>query len=125
MIETRYARERDLTVQVCEGPQTAAALRQAIARWYADGPTRHVLWDLRRADVAALGVEQVAGLAEAVVDLSHSRDGGRTALLVGDALAHGLARAFESQVEIQGHAVPVQVFRDEAAARAWLQGEPT
>jgi hypothetical protein len=85
--------------------------------WSQPGYKSHPrLWDFRRADLG-FTTEEMRRLARFVLR-GRGSDAHRTAYLVGSELQFGMARMFESLTH--GSGVERGVFRDPAAAVAWL-----
>ncbi len=115
--------EQSLTLFVSHGRVTAAELAQGIERFYAEGATRHVLWDFTQADLSGIQREDVHGLVEKTLAYRAQRPAGRTALVFSSELGFGLGRMFDSLQGVAENPVEHRSFRDAESARRWLLAE--
>lgn len=113
----------DLMVIQATGPLTEERARAAIEEFYAGDPTRGLIWDLRQADLTAFSTDQILATIKLAMGFSHHREGGRSALVVGEDLAFGLSRMYQNWAEAQNHPIPHGVFRDLDQARAWVEAQ--
>ena len=83
------------------------------------GPTKNVLWDLRKSSVASLTASQVTYLADLSNIDSEERSGGKTAIVATQDQNFGIAKEFKGQtMHIQREFV---VFRHLDEAKKWLE----
>jgi len=123
MIRKSTDTERDLTVQTCLGDVSAREIREAIVSVYDGEPTRHQLWDLTGANLAAIQKESIREFAKLVADHGNSRPGGKTAIVSPVDLGFGLARMYGAMADITGQQVQVRVFRSLDEANAWIDAD--
>jgi len=83
------------------------------------GPTKNVLWDLRKSSVASLTASQVTYLADLSNIDSEQRSGGKTAIVASQDINFGIAKEFEGQtMHLSREFV---VFRDIDKAYKWIE----
>ena len=118
----RWELERPLLILTTEGDvdyhEGLETLGAAVDAASAQGRGWHLLFDIRRSTE-----NRASGELEGIASFIAGRLGplsGRCAVLAGDDLHYGLARVFEVYAE---PAVQVEVFRDEAAARSFLEAD--
>jgi len=104
------------------GRLTARSVISAIEKLEAHpefSPERPRLWDVRQADLSKLSRDEFGRIARAARESHLSRPGVRVAVLVSRDVDFGMARMFEL-TEGSSLLASMAVFRDEAAAMAWL-----
>jgi hypothetical protein len=109
----------DLVVITATGVITADDLRELQARGRADpefDPHRPILIDLTGAELQGWTGVETRRIAGGGVNT-------RRALLVASDLAYGIGRMLQAETQLLGQD-NVQVFRDRAAALAWVTGKP-
>ena len=80
-----------------------------------------VIWDMNRMDFGAVDSESIRALINNGRELALQRSGGKTAFVVASDVGFGMMRMFTLIAEPD---LPIEfrVFRDQAAASAWLTG---
>lgn len=119
-ITCRVDPQLDLAVFAIEGEMTSEDLVDAVRRFYAQGPTRLILWDMTRGTGRGISTEDYARLARTLKRPAARRPDGRTALVTVHEVDFGLARMFESLALEAGVQVAYRTFRTVAEARRWL-----
>lgn len=115
-------RERNLTTYQVSGRVSAGEYARNIQEFYAIGPiTKHVMWDLTRAELEHLREEDVRSIGETPRKFSEERNGGRTAIVAPTDLAFGLARMYEFISDPSEVLIEIQVFRSVEEATQWLE----
>jgi hypothetical protein len=94
----------------------AVAMREA--------PTPLLLWDLRQARFNRFTNDELRWIASQLVASSRADCAarGKSAFVVTHDADYGMMRMLIAHVELGGYRAPLQVFRDERAARSWLLG---
>jgi hypothetical protein len=115
-------READgVTVFTATPDAGAEDLVLAFAAFMHEGPTPLVLWDLRLGTFRRVMGEELRSMVGQLIALSgNARAAGRSAFVVAHDVDYGLTRMIITHAELSGYVVPLQVFRDVDAARAWL-----
>jgi len=121
MIQTKRDQSLDLTIHRCTGPVTIGEIAEIIQNFYRSTPTLNVLWDFSHADVSAIRSGEIEALAKAVAQSSHSREGGKNAILSPNDVSFGLSRIYQSFAEMKVQMTQTRVFRDEAEALEWIR----
>jgi len=121
MIEKRNEPSAQLTVFVCRNTVTPDEIAGEIREFYQAGPTLHTAWDFSAADLSALTADGISELAQLVRSASHSREGGRSALVFSLAQLMQLGDRFDSIGQIEVAQAKIKIFDDWDKARTWLQ----
>ena len=120
MIQPHYDEKLNLTTFVCSGQVKAAEIEEQVKTLYRGTPSLHSLWDYTDADVSALSPADISGIAKFVKTASHSRAGGRTALVFPTEMLTNMAPLLESISEIEVPDAKIKIFADLDAALAWV-----
>jgi hypothetical protein len=120
MIKPHYDDKLDLTTYICTGPVTAVEIEKEIRKLYKGTPSLNAMWDYTEADLALLSPDDIRGIAKVVKDTSHSRAGGRTALVFSNAMLTEMGSLLASISEIEVPDAKIKVFNDLTAALAWI-----
>jgi len=120
MIQPHYDDKLNLTTFVCSGGVTAAEIEEQVKILYRGTPSLHALWDFTGADVSALSPTDIRGVAQFVKTASHSRAGGRTALVFPTDMLINMAPLLESISEIEVPDAKIKIFNDLEAALVWI-----
>lgn len=124
-IQVRVDRPSGLRLQKVTGKVTLQELRSALTAIYEEGDeTREMdsLWDLSEAEIG-LSTEEVKHLSTFVGSQWGRRGGARSALVVSEDLAFGLARMYGTHLSEEIRDL-TRVFKDKDAALAWLKDGP-
>jgi hypothetical protein len=78
---------------------------------------------MTEAELASIQAQDVRGAALFVKDASHSRPGGKTALVGGRQTAYGMSRMYQSFAELAGQESDVRIFRSHDEALAWIESD--
>jgi len=122
MIKPHYDDKLNLTTYICTGPVTAGEIEKQVRILYQGTPSLHAMWDFTEADLSHLSPEDVRGIARIVKDTSHSRAGGRTALVFSTAMLTEMGALLESISEIEVPDAKIKVFNDLKAGLVWISG---
>lgn len=89
---------------------------------YYKNPTPHVIWDLSEATLKSISSEQVKDLADLLDDYRKDAVSGRSAIVSPEDLTYGIARMFETMVNLAGpHPLRETLsFRSADEALAWI-----
>lgn len=101
------------------GSELLSLLREALAIEEREAVTPNRMIDLREADTAEIRFNDVVSIAE-VRRKTKLRNHVKSAILAKTNVQYGIARTFQAIND--NPQIAVQVFRDEAEARAWLAG---
>jgi hypothetical protein len=124
-ITTTVDRDAELTVRTVTGAVTAQQIVDAMAEYFATGPTRLVLWDFTEAMLEGVSAGEVRALAEATTRFVGGRPAGKTALVFSSPFSYGLGRLFDQLRNGREATVAYMSFRDRGAAMAWLRESGT
>ena len=119
-IKTTYNRTNNLTTFKVAGKMTASDFYDGLAHYYEGNVTQLTLWDLTEADLSAIDTDEISDFASYARHLAEARQGGRTAVVVGGSFEFGLARMFETHLEIGGLPIEINSYRSLAEAMKWL-----
>jgi hypothetical protein len=120
MIKPHFDEKRNLTTYICTGPVTAGEIEKQVRILYQGKPSLHALWDFTEADLSPLSPDDVRGIARTVKDTSHSRAGGRTALVFSNAMLTDMGPLLVSISEIEVPDAKIKVFNELSAGLAWI-----
>ena len=120
-ISFQVEEEKDLTVFKVTGALRFDEVMAAVQSFYADNPTKHVLWDLLGITDIQLTSEEVEQIASYQPRYDGEREPGKTAFVAQKDLLFGLSRMFELQSEGQHAPYPVMVFRSLDEAFRWFE----
>ncbi len=120
MIKPHFDPKLNLTSYICTGPVKAAEIEHQVRILYQGTPSLHAMWDFTEADLSHLSPDDVRGIARMVKDTSHSRAGGRTALVFSTAMLTEMGPLLESISEIEVPDAKIKVFNDLTSALAWI-----
>ena len=120
MIKPHFDDKLNLTTYICTGPVTAGEIEKQVRILYQGTPSLNALWDFTEADVSALSPEDIRGVARTVKDTSHSRAGGRTALVFTTAMLTEMGPLLVSISEIEVPDAKIKVFNELSAGLAWI-----
>ena len=118
--ETTFDLDIDLTFIKVVGKVTAEDFHAWTADYYSGPTTKLNLWDLRQADLSAIGSDDLLEDAVRSKKVADRRQGGKTAVVSDKALEFGIARMRAVYAEIMEMPFAFQVFQTMAEARAWL-----
>lgn len=122
MIEPRQELDLNLTTFVCSGTPTPREVEACLTTFYGDTPTLHTVWDYTGCDLSALTADAISQLGQFLKHTSHSRAGGRSALVFSmDQLTH-LNDRLPSLAELTIEHATIKIFSDLGKARAWVAG---
>ncbi len=93
-----------------------------MGHFYGGAPTLHTIWDFTAADLSALTAEKISLLAGYLKDRSHSRAGGRSALVYSLAQLQDLNDRLPSLAELTINEATIKIFVGMDKARAWITG---
>ena len=119
MIKPHYDDKLNLTTFVCSGAMTAADIEQKIQGLYRGTPSLNAIWDFTEADLTSLSPQDIRGIAHLVRTTSHSRSGGKTALVFTNAMLTTMGPLLESISEIEVPEAKIKIFNDLKAGLTW------
>lgn len=120
MIQPHFDDKLDLTTYVCSGKVTVSEIESQLRALYRGSPSLNALWDYSEADLGALSPADISGIAQFVKTASHSRAGGKTALVFSTAQLTEMGPMLESISEIEVPDAKVKVFNDLTNGLAWI-----
>jgi hypothetical protein len=120
MIKAHYDDKLDLTTYICTGPVTAGEIDQQVRKLYQGTPSLNAMWDFTESDLSQLSPDGVLGISQTVKDMSHSRAGGKTALVFSTAMLTEMGPLLVSISEIKVPDAKIKVFNELTAALAWI-----
>ncbi len=97
-----------------------ADFRGAIDSTFAVVASCRAVWDLTGVATLALDPYELRAVAQAVADSASGTPRGRLAVVAPADHLFGVARQLEAYADSGQTALPVGVFREPAAAKAWL-----
>ena len=110
----------DLTVHRIEGTVTAEELRRTAKRFYAQNVTLNVCWIDSNADLSAISSDEFTWIIDELKSYTHSREGGKTAFVMSQAVNYGLGRMVEMLAQAMGMPFEFRSFKSLAEAQDWL-----
>ena len=122
MIKPHFDEKVNLTTYICTGPVTSIEIEDQVRKLYRGTPSLHAMWDFTEADVALLSKEDILGIAKIVKETSHSRTGGRTALVFSTAMLTEMGSLLEGISAIEVPNAKIKIFNDLAAGLTWING---
>jgi hypothetical protein len=111
-----------LTRIVGSGKLTRHEIAESIRSYYKN-PTPYVIWDLSEATLKSVSSDQVKDLADLLNDHRKHAISGRSAIVSPEDLTYGIARMFETIVNLAGkHPLRETLsFRSGDEALAWIK----
>lgn len=120
LIETTYDADRDLTIVKATGKMTAVDFHNWTTNYYAGPVTSFILWDVTRADLAALRTDDALNDTFHTKNLAGGRKGGKTAIVTANDLGYGMGRMLETLYGLEQMPFEVQVFNNLEEAMRWI-----
>ena len=120
MIKPHFDDKINLTTYICTGPVSAAAIEKQVRILYQGKPSLHAMWDFTESDLSPLSPEDISGIALMVKNTSHSRAGGKTALVFSTEMLTSMGPLLASIAEIEVPDAKIKVFNDLSAALGWI-----
>jgi hypothetical protein len=120
MIKAHFDDKVNLTTYICSGPVTAGEIEKQVRILYQGKPSLHALWDYTEAVLSTLSPDDVRGIAEMVKNTSHSRAGGKTALVFSTEMLTAMGPLLESISEIEVPDAKIKIFNDLSAGLTWI-----
>ena len=121
MIQPQYDEKLNLTTFVCSDQVTAGDIGEQVRDLYRGTPSLNALWDFTKADVSKLSPADIRGLAQQVKSTSHSRAGGKTALVFSTSTLTEMGGLLESISEIEIPDAKIKIFNDLSGGLAWIK----
>lgn len=122
-LKTIRDEERDLTINEIAGPVSEEEMYLALTGPDDHEPTRLLLWDMSRAEVAHVTPDILRKFVGKAAELGAGRQDGRTAVVAPDDLQFGLARMSEVFSELESAPYDFRAFRTRQEAFEWLGTE--
>ena len=122
MIETLENKDLNLTTFVCTGSLTPTEIETQLSDFYKGSPTLHTIWDYTGADLAALTAEKIHDLVGFLKNTSHSRAGGRAALVFSMEQLMAINDRMSSLAELELEQGTIKIFDGLEKAQAWVVG---
>ena len=120
MIKPHFDDKMNLNSYICTGPVTAAEIEKQVRILYQGTPSLHAMWDFTEADLSPRSPDDIRGIARRVKDTSHSRAGGKTALVFSTEMLTTMGPLLESIAEIEVPDAKIKIFNDLGAGLAWI-----
>ncbi len=121
MIQPHFDKIQNLTTFVCSDQVMAGDIAEQVRNLYRGTPSLNALWDFTEADISGLSPEDIRGVAQQVKSTSHSRAGGKTALVFSTTTLTEMGALLESIAEIEVPDAKIKVFNDLNSALAWIK----
>jgi|GEM_PF-6843875 len=122
MIKPHFDDKVNLTTYICSGPVTASEIEDQVRTLYRGTPSLHAMWDFTEADLSLLSKEDILGIAKIVKETSHSRSGGRTALVFSTDMLTRMGPLLEGISTIEVPDAKIKIFNDLTAGLGWING---
>ena len=122
MIKLQSEPNLKLTSFICSGKTEPTDIESELTTFYGGSPSLHTIWDFSAADLAALTADKISALAGFLKQTSHSREGGRSALVFTMAQLGELTDRLPSLAELEVHHGTIKIFSDLEKAREWTTG---
>jgi len=110
----------DITVRKIIGVATAEEILEAVREFYAGQITKNVIWDVSSGSLADLTSKDVRNIMELVRVYSHTRTGGKTAIVAPADLEYGIARMLSILGELIRIPIETETFRTLSDAAKWM-----
>ena len=123
-VECLLDAENELTTLVATGPVISGELGDALRQFYADNPTRLLMWNMSSAQLDEVNAGRLRTFIRQAAQMGTRRSGGRTAIVAPQDLAFGYGRMSEAFMSAEDAPFDFRVFRTEAETRAWLFAGP-
>ena len=120
MIETTVDEKQNLTIHKCSGDLTEQEILDTVHSFYGGDPTLLTLWDFSNASVDNISSETVRNIFTLIQRIGPRRQGGKTAVVVPEDLAYGMARMFQIMSDTNDFPFKIKVFRYYGEASQWL-----
>jgi hypothetical protein len=120
MIECSQDTDRNLTTFECTGPLTPPEIEAQLAEFYRGSPTLHTIWDYTAADLTALTAEKISELVGFLKNTSHSRAGGRAAMVFSMEQLMAINDRLPSLAELEIEQGTIKIFDGLEKAQAWV-----
>lgn len=120
MIERQLDPDLKLTTFICSGVTTPVEVATQLQTFYDATPTLHTIWDYTKADLSALTAERISDLAGFLKQTSHSRAGGRSALVFSLEQLQLINDRLPSLAELAVVDATIKIFSDVVKARTWI-----
>ncbi len=122
MIKFESNQQAQLTWFIGEGLVQLTDVKKVLELFYSGQPTQMTIWDLTGADLSNATLDQVEDLAGFVKDLSHSRVGGRNAIVATDPFAYTLGKMYQLFADLAKQTSQTKIFKTRTEAKEWLLG---
>jgi hypothetical protein len=122
MIEPHQEMDLNLTTFVCTGPLSPLEIEAELIRFYGATPTLYTIWEYTGADLTALTAEKIHELVGFLKNTSHSREGGRSALVFSMAQLMAINDRLPSLAELEIEQATIKIFDGVEKAQAWVAG---
>jgi hypothetical protein len=123
MIKSHLDKDTKLTMFICSGTVAVDEIEDNIRTFYSGKPTLNSLWDFTDADVSRLSQEDILHTAELVKTASHSRAGGKTALVFPNEMLMGMMDILEGIARIEVAEAKIKIFNGLDLGLAWIREE--
>jgi len=120
-ISSHIDEAKGLTVFKVTGMLRYDELLTVVKSFYAEDPTKHVLWDMIDATEIQVTSKEVETIANFRLRFEGKRTWGKTAIVAQKDIIFGLSRMFQIQSDVQQAPYPVKVFRSIDAANQWIE----
>ncbi|MGD8266971.1 MAG: hypothetical protein PVF55_02310 [Desulfobacterales bacterium] len=120
-IDSQTYPHHNITVHRVAGPLAADDLRRTAKRFYAQDVTLNVLWIDAGADLSAISSDEFTWIVDELKTYTHSREGGKTAFVLSEAVNYGLGRMVEMLAQAMDMPFEFRSFKTLAEAQAWLE----
>ena len=122
MIEVKHDPEMQLTTFTCTGTPTPEEVEAQLVDFYKDTPSLFTIWDYTSSDLSELTAGKIRELAGVLKKTSHSREGGRSALVFSMAQLMVINDRLPSLAELEIEKASIKIFSEMEKALAWIAG---
>ena len=122
MIEVKHDPEMQLTTFICSGTPTPEEVEAQLVDFYKDTPSLFTIWDYTNSDLSELTAGKIRELAGFLKQTSHSRAGGRSALVFSMAQLMVINDRLPSLAELSVEHATIKIVDGLDKARTWIAG---
>ncbi|WP_417514004.1 hypothetical protein [Minwuia sp.] len=122
-VNIQYDAARELVIFTAIGLLTIEDFIAAGDAHFLNHATSCSIWDLRKADLSSIRLDNMHALSRRSADVSKSRPDPRTALVVDDDGKRALVRLYEALAESTGTPVIYRIFGTLEDAVEWIDQE--
>ncbi len=122
MVTIESDTKMNLTMFLCSGTPTPSELKSTLAAFYETKPSLNTIWDFSAADLTELTPEKISELAGFLKHTSHSRAGGRSALIFSQSQLISMTARLNTLAELEIEDATIKIFDTRDKAQQWIAG---